>query len=166
VRAAVQDVHHGRRKGVGARSPQVAIEGESVFGGGGAGYGHGDGQDRVRTQPAFVFGAVEFDHAGVDRALVGGIEVRKGFRDFGVHILDRIQDTLAQIAITIAIAQFNRFMFAGGSAARNDGPSGLTSGQQDFRLYSRIAARVEHLAGLDFADILDSDPLDDVWIYC
>jgi len=60
----------------------------------------------------------EFDHAGVNGALVRGVEIRQSFRDLGVHVFDCLQDTFAQVAIGVAITQFNGFVFAGGSSTR------------------------------------------------
>ena len=79
----------------------------------GPGCRHRNRQNSVRAQAAFVLGAIEFNHLLVERALVSGIEVRQGVGNFAIHILDRLQHALAQVALLVAIAQFHRLVLAG-----------------------------------------------------
>ena len=59
-----------------------------------------------------------FDHAAVERALVGGVKPGDSLGDFAVHVGDGFENALAEIARFIAVAQLEGFVFAGGSAAR------------------------------------------------
>ncbi len=59
VRAAVEDVHHGRGQDAGVDAAEIAVERELEGVGGGAGDGHGDGEDGVGAELALVLGAVD-----------------------------------------------------------------------------------------------------------
>ena len=80
--------------------------------------GHRDTKQRVRTEPALGRRAVERDHLLVERPLieVGAHERR---RDLAVDVRDGRADALAEIPRLVAVAQFQRFAFAGRRAGRH-----------------------------------------------
>ena len=63
----------------------------------------------------------QLDHGLVDEGLFSGIQTDDRFRDLGVHVLHSFKDTLAQIALLVAIAQLDRLLLAGGRARRHGG---------------------------------------------
>ena len=65
--AAVDDVHHGDRQGAGRHAADVAVERQPERLGRGARRRHGNAQDRVGAELGLVGGAVELDHAPVER---------------------------------------------------------------------------------------------------
>ena len=60
---------------------QISVERQRSAGRGGARGGHGDGQDGVGAEFALVRRAVGFDHAAVERRLIGGVQAADGLRD-------------------------------------------------------------------------------------
>ena len=104
MRAPVEDVHHGRRQHVRTRSSKIAIKRKPERIGGSTGRSHRDGEDRIRSQPSLIFGAVEFNHLRVERALVSGVIIRKRVGNLSIHVLDRLENAFAQVAIFVAIA--------------------------------------------------------------
>src|SRR5882762_9292016 len=86
--SAVQDVHHRHGQCVGCSTTQIAVERQLECVCAGASGGHRYGQDRVRSKATFVGSTVEFDHLGVECALVGRVHPAQGFCDFAVDVLD------------------------------------------------------------------------------
>ena len=152
VRAAVEDVHHRHRQRAGVDAAQIAIERGSLRCGGGARHGHGNGQHRVRAEIALVRRAVEIDHDLVDLRLQRGVVTDQRFRDRPVDVGDGFGRALAQIAMLIAIAQFDGFMLAGGSAARNGGAAVAAIGQKNFGLNGGVSTRIQNLDSADSDD--------------
>ncbi len=109
VRAAVENVHHRNGKDVGRGVARIAreifVERLACGSGGGARGGHRDGEDGVSAEFRFVRRAVGFDHAAIERALIGGVQTGDGLRDFGVDVADGFQHALAEIVRLVAVAQ-------------------------------------------------------------
>ena len=146
MRAAVQNVHHGRGKQMRVHTADVLVQ--RKFGGLCSSLRHGQGraQDGVRAQRALVVGAVDFQHNVVDEALVVGFHANQGVGDFAVHMSNRIERPLAQIATLIAISQLNSLERASRSTRRHSRAAERTVLQHDLNFHGRIAARVENLA--------------------
>jgi hypothetical protein len=113
MRAAVQDVHHGRGQGVGAGAAKIAIKREFETIRGRSRRRHGNGEDCVGAETSFIFGAIEFDHFLIERALVGGIEIRQCVGDFAVNVFNGLENALAEVSFFVAIAQLDSFALAG-----------------------------------------------------
>ena len=152
VRATVQDVHHRHRQRVRAGAAEIAVERELKRSGRGASSGHRNRQDGIGSQPPLVGRAIERDHFGVERALVGGIHTDERRGDLGVHVLDGLQHALPLVALLVAVAQFNGLMLAGGRATGHNGPRAGAAIEKNFGFHSWIATRVKHLASADFSD--------------
>ncbi len=60
---------------------------------------------------------------------------------------------LPQIALWIAVAQLNSFVFAGGSPGGNSRAPARTAHENDFRFDSRIAARIQNFARVNSIDL-------------
>ena len=153
VRSAVEDVHHGRGQSVGAGAAEVAIERQAVLRRRGASGRHRDGENRVRAQAGLGLGAVEFDHFLVEAALVGGIPVRQCVGDLAVHVLHGLENTFAQEARFVSVAQFDGLVLSGGGAAGDDGAADCSVYQLHFRFHGRIAARIQNFAAYDCSNI-------------
>ena len=82
-------------------------------------------------------------------------QVGQGVGDFAVHIFHRLQHTLAQVALLVAVAQLDRLVLAGGGSAGDGGASSGSVRQDDFRLDRGVAARIENLPRLNFLNLRD-----------
>ena len=132
---------------------QIAVERQAFGGGGGAGRGHGDGQDGVGAEAAFGGRAVGFDHAAVEGGLVGGVEAGDGCGDRGVDVFDGAQHAFAEVARLVAVAQFQRFVLAGGGARGHGGASARAVFENDVGFDGGIAAGIENLPPDDARDL-------------
>ena len=140
MRSAIENVHHGGGERVGSGAAEVAVQRHLVAFGGRAGGCHGDCQNCVCAQARFIFGAVEIDHFPIKRPLIEGIDVGQSFGDLTIHVLDCLEDALAQKTVLVFVAQFDRFVFARGGSAGDDRSPARAITQQDFRFYRGIAA--------------------------
>ena len=145
--AAVDDIHHRHRQQmrVGAADKTV----QRLFGvvRRGPGGSQANAQDGIGAEPAFIFGAVQFDHGVVDQELVFGIHARQRVEQLTVDRVTGFQYALAAIARLIAVAQFDRFVGAGGGARRHRGTAKSAVFQHHINLDGGVAAAVEDFAG-------------------
>ena len=72
--------------------------------------------------------------------------------DLGVDVPDGLEDSLAQVAGLVAVAELEGLVDAGRGAGRNGRPAEGAVGQGDFDLDGGVAAGIEDLAGVDFLD--------------
>src|SRR5207244_11006412 len=121
VRATIEDVHHRNRQDICCCAAKITIERQLEAVCRGSSSGHRHSQNSIRAKTAFVFGTVELDHLLIEGALVGGVEVGKRLGDFPIHVLYGLKHAFSEIALIVAVAQFNGFVFAGGCAAGNNG---------------------------------------------
>ena len=91
-------------------------------------------------------------NGGVDELLVLGRLAEQRFADLAVDVGDRLQHTLAEVAILIAVAQLGGFVRAGRGAGGHDRATAGAGFEFDFAFNGGIAARVENFAGLDVDD--------------
>ena len=84
--------------------------------------------------------------------MLGSIEAGKRLGNFAVHVLDRAQHSLAEIALVVAIAQLNRLVLARGSPAGHGGAAAGTIGEEDLGFHGRVSAGIENLSGGDLRD--------------
>ena len=152
VRAAIQDVHHRHGKRVAgrvARIPrEIFVQRLARCRRGRARRGHGDGEDGVRAKIPLVRRAVGFDHAAVERALVGGVEAGDGAGNLAIHVGDGLEDALAEVARFVAVAQFDGFVLAGGCARGHRGAAERAAFKDDVRFHRGIAARIDDLPAM------------------
>ena len=64
-----------------------------------------------------------------------------------------VQDAFAEIALWIAVAQLDRFVFAGGCARRNSRAPARTAHENDVRFNSWIAARIQNFTRVNLIDL-------------
>jgi hypothetical protein len=132
---------------------EVSIQGQGKRCSRCAGCGHGDREDGVGAEASFVFGAVELDHPLIEVALVRGIEIGQGFGDFAVYVFDCFEYAFAEETLVVAVAQLDRFVFAGGGAAGHDGATCGSVGQSELGFNRGITAGIENFAGVNVGDI-------------
>ena len=66
-----------------------------------------------------------------------------------VDVVDRLEDALAEIALLVAVAQFDGLVGAGAGAAGHGGPADGAVVEDDFDFDGRIAAAIENFAGVN-----------------
>src|SRR5262249_45844761 len=70
---AIEYVHHGHGQDVRVGAAQVAVKRDLQSVGSSARTGHRDRENRIGSELAFVWRAVELDHSAVDQALLSCI---------------------------------------------------------------------------------------------
>ena len=99
-----------------------------------------DAENRIRAQVALVLGAIQLDHALIQRDLIERVEAGDRVLYRLVDVLHGLQDALAAVALCIAIAQFHRLVRASGCARRHDRRARRAAEQRHRHLHGRIAA--------------------------
>ncbi len=114
--------------------------------------GQRHGQQRVRAQPALGVGAVERNHLGVDTGLIARIAAEQGLFEHRVDVLDSLQDSLAPVALLVAIPQLDGLTRAGGRSRRDRGATEDTGIENDVGLDRRVAAGIDDFAAADIGN--------------
>ena len=140
VRTAVEDVHHRNRQRLRERATDVTEERHPELLGRGVRHRHRDAEDGVRAERLLRRSAVRLDHRAVDADLIGSITPENNLGEALVHVLDGLRDTLAPIALLVAVAELQRFVFAGRRARGNGGAPGGAALQHHFHFQGRIAS--------------------------
>ena len=151
--AAIDDVHHRRRQDVRVGAADIAIERKRRGLRRGLGHRHRDAEDRIGAEAGFVRRAVEFDHHGVDVALVGRVEAEQLREDLVIDGSDGLEDALAEVTRLVAVAELDRFVSARGGARGDGGAARRAIFQRDFGFDGRVAPAVEDFAGVDVDDL-------------
>ena len=152
MHAAIDDVHHRHRQKPRRGAADIAVERQVVGDRRRLGDGERDAEDGVGAEPALVRRAVERDHGLVDLDLRLGIHAGERVENLAIDGLDRVLHALAEIALLVAVAQFDGLMRAGRSAGRHGGAAARAVVQHDIDLDGRVAAAVEDFAADDVDD--------------
>src|SRR5437867_2940459 len=145
VCAAVDHVHQRNRQVTGARPAQGAIQGQPRFLGRGLRHGQRHAQDRIRAQFTLVWRTVKGDHRAVDGGLVPRIHAEELGGQHLLHVGDSLADTLAEIALLVAVAQLEGLARTGGRAGGNRRAPPRAGLQHQVRLDCRVPPRVQDL---------------------
>jgi hypothetical protein len=97
---------------------------------------------RMALAPRLIIGTVQINHGLIDESLLLCIKTDDRFGDFGIDVLYRLHDTLAEVTAGIAITQLNRFAGTGGSTRRNSRPAHDTTLQQHISFNGGIASGI------------------------
>nr|pir phosphopyruvate hydratase - Deinococcus radiodurans (strain R1) [Deinococcus radiodurans] len=154
VGAAVDDVHHGHRQGLGVGAAEVAVERDVELGSGGAGSREAHRQNRVAAHVALVGGAVHVHQRLVDGGLLTGVHADEGRAEGLTHVLHGTFHALAHVPLA-AVTQFERLVAAGTRSRRHDGPARKTAVEVDFGFDGGVPTRIQHFTGDDFLDVHD-----------
>jgi hypothetical protein len=84
-----------------------------------SGTGRRNAQDGVGAELGLVGGAVQVNHGLVDAALVGGVEAGQCRCDLVDDSVNRLLDTLAEVASLVSVAELNGLVFTGGGTGGN-----------------------------------------------
>src|SRR4029077_14435911 len=113
---------------------------------------HGNGKDRVGPEAGFRRRAIQRNHFVIQGTLVGRVGTDNGLCDFRIDVGYRLEHSLAKIFGFVSVAEFQRFVFAGGSARGNGGAAESATLAQPVAFNGGIAARIEDLAGMNASD--------------
>ena len=97
-------------------------------------------EDGIGTQFRFCGRAVQCYHGFVDADLVGNIHSYYRGSDYFIHILDCVEYAFAEIAVFVAVAEFEGFVLACRRAAWNSCAAERAGYCTYFYLYGRIAS--------------------------
>ena len=151
--ATVEDVHHRSGQQAGRESAEVLVQLDAQVIGHGARGCHRDRENRVGSQLALVGRSVQLAHAAVDLALVAGVHAFEFGSDELVHVVDRFQNALADVARLVAIAQFDGFVLAGGRSAGNGSAASRAASENDVGFNGWISAGIQNFACDDQFDL-------------
>src|SRR5262245_11382350 len=117
------------------------------------GTGERNTEVRVRPEPRLVRCAVQLAEGAVYQGLIGRGQADQSWPDLLADDDHRPPHPLAAVtARAMAVAQLDRLVPAGAGPGRDDGPATGAAFKVDFDLNRRVAAAVEHLAGVDADD--------------
>ena len=140
MRTSVEYVHHGDGQDLGVGPTQVLVQRQTACGCGGVGSGHGGSQDGVGSQNRLVGCPVQVKHGLVHCGLIGGIKTDQSLGYLSVHVFHSLGNTLAQIAVLVAVPQFYGFMLARACSRRHCGAPESSSAQFDFHFNRWVAS--------------------------
>lgn len=109
---AIDDVHHrsGQNEwclvGLAHQTRNVPIKRDVAGECRGAGDGHGNTENRVRSEPPFVWCVIEFNHSPIDATLIHNIHSAQCACDFSLDVSNRLENAFAPIAFWVAVAEF------------------------------------------------------------
>ena len=93
--AAIDDVHHRNGKLHRARAAKVAVQRQAGFFCSSARHSHGDSQGGVGAKAGFVMGAIKLIDGAIQECLLTGIETHHRFSNFGIDILNGLENAFA-----------------------------------------------------------------------
>ena len=100
-----------------------------------------------------VLRAVQLEHGAVNRQLIEGVQAFAApGRIFSVTFLTALDDAFAEVALFVAVAQFERFVFAGAGAGGHRRAAHRAAGQDHVHFHRGVTARIEDLAGFNVRD--------------
>ncbi len=117
------------------------------------GDGEADAEDRVRAEAFLVLGSVEFDHRGIDEALVCGLESFDRRADLVEYGVDGLQHAFAQVSVFVAVTKLVRLECTGRCAGRHCGTADRAIFEQDLDLNGRVPTRIQNLASAYSLDL-------------
>ena len=149
MRAAVDEIHHRHRHHRLATPREITPQ--RLIGILSSGMRHREryGEQRIGTETTFVVRAIERNHAGIYVFLIARITLEQGCADHGVDVANRLQHALAEIALLVAIAKFDRLARTGRGTGGHSRATDGAAGEDHVRFYGGIAPRIDDLAGSD-----------------
>ncbi len=140
VRAAVDDVHHGRGQHFGVDAAEIPVQRQTQKRRGGPRAGHGHAQHGVGAQTGLVVRAVQVHEVVVDLHLTQDVHAQKRVGNLAVDVLHSPGHAFAAIALLIAVAHFQSLAAACGCAGRHSRAGVDARLQGNFHFHGGIAA--------------------------
>ncbi|BBG30546.1 predicted membrane protein [Zymobacter palmae] len=110
-------------------------------------------QNGVGAQVFFVFGAVEFEHFGIDCFLVSSVLTDQRVTDFGVDRFNGFQDTFTQVTGFVTVTQLEGFAGTSGCTRRRTSSGTCATLEDDFCIDSGVTTGVEHFQSTNIGDL-------------
>ena len=110
MRTAVEDIHHRHRKHLRVRPPEILVEWQAYLGSRSLGHCHRHPQNRIGSQVLLIPASIKSQHGGIHARLVCPVHSQQCGGDLLVHVIDRAQHTLAEVAASISIPQLPGFV--------------------------------------------------------
>jgi len=152
VTAAVEDVHHGHRQHTSPRAPEVAIERQAHRVGRRPGHRHGGAERSIGAEVALVLGPVQVGHELVQVHLVARVLSHQRRSDPLDHVLDRLADAFAEVAVAGAVTQLQGLVFAGGGSRRHGRAPESAAVEAHLDFDGRVPARIQDFPGDNLRD--------------
>ena len=140
MRAAVDDVHHRHGQHLGVRAAEVLVKRLAQLISRSLGNRQGGAQDGVRTEIGLGLGAIGSKHEAVETHLIGGVAADDRISDGAVHGFHGLEHALAQIALLVPVAQFQRFVLASAGAAWDCCTANRTAFEMNVHFHGGVAA--------------------------
>ena len=152
VCAAVEHVHQRNRERTGVLTAEIPPERLPLAHRRGAGRRERDGEDGVCAKLRFVLRAVQFAHGLIERALLPRVKAPQQLEYLVVDVRLRVQDALAAVARTVAVAQLDGLVRAGRGTGRHSGDAERAVLQPYLRFQCGVAAGIQDLASVNVYD--------------
>ena len=132
---------------------EVLVERQARLVGRGARRGERDAEQRVGAESRLVGRAVQLEERAVDQRLLGRVQALDLGRDHLDHVLDGALDPLAEVAVLLVVAELDGLARPRrGARGHERAPIGARL-EPGLDLDGGVAARVEHLAGVQGPDL-------------
>ena len=119
VSTTIDDIHHRNRKSVSIATADVAIQWDVKILSSSMSHSQRNTEDGIGTQIRLGLGTVELQHLIIDGTLLQGRKANQSRTNHLIHILHGLQDTLAAIAVLVAITKFQSLVLTSGCTRRN-----------------------------------------------
>ena len=150
VCAAVNNVHHWNRHFVGVAAADIAIKGQTDKLRRRFCRSQWYAKNSIRTKFALCGSSIKFNHLVVKRTLIKyAVAFKCRCNDF-VHVLNSLQNAFAKIASFVAVAKFQRLIFASRCAWRYCRTSNNSTLKHYINFNCRIAARINNFTTDNF----------------
>jgi hypothetical protein len=146
VHPAIDDVHHRHGQKSRGSAADIAVKGQLIRCRGSLGDCERNSEDGISAEARLVRRAVERNHGVVDLDLRLRIHAAERVEYFPIDGLDGLAHALAEIALTLAVAELDSFMRASRGPRRNAGAAARSVIEHDIDLDGRIASTVQNLA--------------------
>ncbi len=114
--AAVNYVHHGNGQRARVWTTEIFVEWNLQVGCGSACVRQRDGKQSICSQVSFCLRAIEVYEGLINLGLIQSIKAFYGRGNYFINVANSLQNSFTAIAFLVAVAQFDGFMFACGSA--------------------------------------------------
>ena len=153
VNAAAQDVDHGHGQLRGGRPAQISVKRQAGRGRRRPSHGERRSENRIRPQAPLARGPVELDQSIIQGGLLRCFDTPQGRRNRVLDVRDRLERPAPGVPLGVAIAQLERLGLARRGAGGHEGAPRGAVVEPDLDFNGRIAARVEHFARANRADV-------------
>ena len=107
MRAAIQNIHHRHRQNMRRHAANIAPKRCVLRGGGGLGNRQRNAQHGIGPSRDLFSVPSSATQSQINMGLLGGVHTGQRRQNFAVHRIHRFLNTFAEIALLVAVAQFD-----------------------------------------------------------